>query len=132
MPAFTIETERYWAVMLAEDLNKSFNLNMATDLAMHREAAKLASLRVEEKIKFEVVGASNGARLAEVLKKRGCSVSCSATPGWRLTGQNAKVLAEKVGAMGEQDVLAGPIRTGQQLLYGPDTGRQGEAAERAR
>jgi hypothetical protein len=26
-------------------------------------------------------------------------------PGWRLTGQNARVLAEKVGNMGEQDVL---------------------------
>jgi hypothetical protein len=112
IPVFNIETERYWAVMLAEDLNKSFNLNMATDLAMHREAAELASLRVEVKVRFEVAGASNGARLAEVLEKKGCSVSCSATPGWRLTGQNAKVLAEKVGKMGEQDVL---------VLYGLDS-----------
>jgi hypothetical protein len=112
MPVFTIETEKYWAVMLAEDLNKSFNLNMATDLAMHRKAVELASLRAEEKVRFEVAGASNGASLAEVLEKKGCNVSCSATPGWRLTGQNARVLAEKVGRMGEQDVL---------VLYGLDS-----------
>jgi hypothetical protein len=46
------------------------------------------------------------------MEKKGCSVSCSATPGWRLTGQNAKVLAEKVESMGEQEVL---------VLYGLDS-----------
>jgi hypothetical protein len=109
---FTIEKERYRAGYMVGDLNRTFNMDLATDLAMHREAAELAGMRAEEKIKFEVAGASNGARLAEVMEKKGCSVSCSATPGWRLTGQNARVLAEKFENMGEQDVL---------VLYGLDS-----------
>ncbi len=92
------------------DLNRTFNLGLATELAMHWAAEELAGLRTEEKTKFVICGASNGARLAEVMK--GCSVSCSATPGWRLTGQNAKELAEKVETMGEQEVL---------VLYGLDS-----------
>ncbi len=91
LPAFTIERERYWAEYVVGDLNRCFSLDLSTDLAMHRGAKELAGIRVEEKVKFEVVGASNGVRLAEVLEKKGFSVSCSATPGWRLTGQNAKV-----------------------------------------
>ena len=79
---------------------------------MHRDAAELAGARKEEKTKFVIAGASNGARLAVVMEKKGCSVSCSATPGWRLTGQNAKVLAEKVESMDEQEVL---------VLYGLDS-----------
>jgi hypothetical protein len=47
-----------------------------------------------------------------LMEKKGFSVSCSATPGWRLTGQNAKLLAEKVGGMGEEGVL---------VLYGLDS-----------
>jgi hypothetical protein len=112
LPVFNIERERYWAGYLVGDLNRTFNLGLATDLAMHRTAEELAGVRTEEKTKFEIFGASNGARLAEVMEKKGCSVSCSATPGWRLTGQNAKVLAEKVESMGEQDVL---------VLYGLDS-----------
>jgi phage gp16-like protein len=87
------------------DLNKCFNLDLSTDLAMHRGSNELAGMRVEVKVKCEVVGASNGERLAEVMEKKGFSVSCSATPGWRLTGQNAKLLAEKIGGIGEEDVL---------------------------
>jgi hypothetical protein len=112
LPVFNIERERYWAGYLVGDLNRTFNLGLAMDLAMHRTAEELAGVRTEEKTKFEIFGASNGARLAEVMEKKGCSVSCSATPGWRLTGQNAKVLAEKVESMGEQDVL---------VLYGLDS-----------
>jgi hypothetical protein len=111
LPAFTIERERYWAEYMVGDLNRCFNLDLSTDLAMHRGAKELAGIRVEEKVKFEVVGASNGVRLAEVLEKKGFSVSCSATPGWRLTGQNARALADKVAGMGEEDIL---------VLYGLD------------
>jgi hypothetical protein len=112
LPVFTIERERYWAGYLVGDLNRTFNLDLATELAMHRTAEELAGMRTEEKTKFVIFGASNGARLAEVMEKKGCSVSCSATPGWRLTGQNTKVLAEKVESMGEQEVL---------VLYGLDS-----------
>jgi hypothetical protein len=94
------------------DLNRTFNLDLATELAMHRDAAELAGVRKEEKTKFVIAGASNGARLAEVMEKKGCSVSCSATPGWRLTGQNANLLAERVESMDEQEVL---------VLYGLDS-----------
>jgi hypothetical protein len=112
LPAFSIERERYWAGYMAGDLNRCLSLDLSTDLAMHRGAKELAGMRVEAKVKFVVAGASNGVRLAEVLEKKGFGVSCSATPGWRLTGQNAKVLAEKVGGMGEEDVL---------ILYGLDS-----------
>jgi hypothetical protein len=41
------------------------------DLAMHRSSLELAGKRVEEKVKFEIVGASSGDRLAEVMEKKG-------------------------------------------------------------
>jgi hypothetical protein len=112
LPEFSIERERYWAGYMIGDLNRTFNLDLATELAMHRDAAELAGVRKEEKTKFVIAGASNGARLAEVMEKKGCSVSCSATPGWRLTGQNANLLAERVESMDEQEVL---------VLYGLDS-----------
>jgi hypothetical protein len=97
---------------MAEDLNQGFNLGLSTDLKMYRTAEELGRARgSEEKIAAVVFGASNGARLAEVLKEKGIDVSCSATPGWQLAGQRVNEMVERIRLMGEEEVL---------VLYGLD------------
>ncbi len=60
---------------MAEDLNQGFNLGLSTDLMMYRTAEDLCRARGdEEKIAAVVFGASNGARLVEVLKEKGIIV----------------------------------------------------------
>jgi hypothetical protein len=84
---FNSDLEREWVTRMAEDLNQCFNFGLSTDLKMFRSAEELGRASGgEEKIAAVVFGASNGARLAEVLKEKGIDVSCSATPGWRLAG----------------------------------------------
>ncbi len=110
--AFGNDLERVWMARMAEDLNKGFNLGLSSDLMMYRTAEELCRARGdEEKMAVVVFGASNAARLAEVLKEKGISVSCSATPGWRLAGQRVKEMEERIKLMGKDEVL---------VLYGLD------------
>ncbi len=97
---------------IAEDLNKGFNLGLSSDLMLYRTAEDLCRARGdEEKMATVVFGASNGTRLAEVLKENGINVSCSATPGWRLAGQRVKEMEDRIKQMGKDEVL---------FLYGLD------------
>jgi hypothetical protein len=110
--AFSSDLEREWVIRMAVDLNQCFNLGLSTDLKMFRSAEELGKARGgDEKIAAVVFGASNGARLAEVLKEKGIEVSCSATPGWRLAGQRVSEMVERIRLMGEEEVL---------VLYGLD------------
>jgi hypothetical protein len=110
--AFHEDLEREWVSKMAVDLNSCLNMGLATDLKMHRRAEDLCKARgEEEKMSAVVFGASNGGRLAEVLKEKGINVSCAATPGWRLAGHRVKEMAEMVSKMGKEDVL---------VLYGLD------------
>ncbi len=68
LPEFTIERERYWAEYMVGDLNRTFNLDLATDLAMYRDAAELAGARKEEKTKFVIAGASKTVHLLNPLE----------------------------------------------------------------
>jgi hypothetical protein len=110
--AFQKELEREWVTKVAVDLNACLNMGLATDLKMNRKAEELCKARgEEEKMSAVVFGASNGGRLAEVLKEKGVNVSCAATPGWRLAGHRVKEMVEMVSKMGKEDVL---------VLYGLD------------
>jgi hypothetical protein len=110
--AFQKELEREWVSKVAVDLNSCLNMGLATDLKMCRSAEELCRARgEEEKMSAVVFGASNGGRLAEVLKEKGVNVSCAATPGWRLAGHRVKEVVEMVSKMGKEDVL---------VLYGLD------------
>jgi hypothetical protein len=91
---------------MAGDLNACFNMGLSTDLKMYRNAEELCKARGdEEKLSAVVFGASNGGRLAELLKEKGVNVSCSATPGWRLAGQRVKEMADRASVMGKEEVL---------------------------
>jgi len=110
--AFGRDLEREWMAKMAEDLNKGFNLGLSSDLMLYRTAEDLCRARGdEERMAAVVFGASNGTRLAEVLKENGINVSCSATPGWRLAGQRVKEMEDRIKQMGKDEVL---------VLYGLD------------
>jgi hypothetical protein len=109
---FDRDLERVWIAKMAADLNKGFNLGLSSDLLLYRKAEDLCRARGdEERMAAVVFGASNGTRLAEVLKENGINVSCSATPGWRLAGQRVKEMEDRIKQMGKDEVL---------VLYGLD------------
>jgi len=100
------ETERILALSLIKDLNKDLNLGLSLDLAMFRQAEDLEKVfDAADGGNVLVVGASNARRLADALAENGVTCVSTAMPGWRLTSANANAMAERVGTMGEEDIV---------------------------
>jgi len=111
--AFTLETERYWALRLINNLNSDFNLSLSTNLGMFRSAQDVARLgAVASSMDFAVVGASNAGRLAEALAAcDGVKVTDLATPGWRLASDRVPDLVVRLEQLPEETAI---------VLYGLD------------
>ena len=98
--------ERTLISQLIDELNRKFDVNLDTNFSTSRDVEPSLDSSATESMgnDYIIVGSSHAYRLAAALTQQGKSVTCLASPSWRLTGENIASTAMNL----EEAVRANP------------------------
>ena len=82
--------ERALISQLIVELNRKFDVNLDSNFSTSRDVEPSLDSSATESMgnDYIIVGSSHASRLAAALTQQGESVTCLASPSWRLTGEN--------------------------------------------
>jgi hypothetical protein len=96
--------EKYWVEKLVTEINRELRTGLATDIFFNRtiSAVKRQADNVG-KMSMLTVGASNSARTAAALKKKGISVVEMGGKGWKVSEESVDALLEQLQIVASKD-----------------------------
>jgi hypothetical protein len=96
--------EKYWVEKLVKEINRELRTGLATDICFNRtiSAVKRQADNVG-KMSMLTVGASNSARTAAALKKKGISVVEMGGRGWKVSDESVDALLEQLQIVAAKD-----------------------------
>jgi uncharacterized membrane protein YgcG len=93
--AVTEDQEEAWISSISIDLNREFRLSLATTVSTGRTLSAVRRLEEEGgSFEFLIAGASNAARTAAALARKGLVAEQVGNLGWRLSADGARTLEE--------------------------------------
>jgi hypothetical protein len=99
--------EKYWVEKLVSEINRELRMGLAVEICFRRtiSAVKRQANNVG-KMSMLTVGASNSARTAAALKKKGISVVEMGGKGWKVTDETIDALLEQLQIVAsKEDIL---------------------------
>ena len=99
--------EKYWVAMLVGELNREFNLALATAVSAGRTLSAVRRLGDNVgPMRFACLGASNAGKTAVALQRKGVKVVAMVRGGWRVSEDSIEAASQELKSENlEDDIL---------------------------